>query len=176
MLPPAKFERIVQPAGSLICGACVCAMAVGKSLDEVLQEWDWRRLTRTSGVVQFLAAHGIQAGVSIVPDGVEPFSFTFDPRGRPAIMSARSNTYENGEHFIFWDGEQVLDPSPGPIEGRQYSVFDAMFLTYIDDSQVEPWDEDLPADWRECIGTESELQRKYPNKFRTKSTWREVPQ
>lgn len=62
MNKPETFQLVLQPPRSFVCGAAVCAMALGKTLDQVLEETDWRKLTHLSGIAQYLAAHNVTTG------------------------------------------------------------------------------------------------------------------
>lgn len=142
---PKTFRLIKQPEGSLVCGAAVCAIATGKSLDEVLGDCDWRTLTDMGGVALYLARHGITCGVWLEEWDGFPKSVTteIDPAGRPAILSVDSATYENCQHWVFWDGMKILDPSPR--EQEKYRVDRVYFLSYWNSPEYL---EKLDPDWR----------------------------
>jgi hypothetical protein len=132
MKPPDPFILTKQPPGSRLCGAAVCAMATAKTLEAVIAEVDWRALTHTCGIAEYLAKNGITLGLYF--EAVRPadgeFSAAVDPAGRAAILAVKSAVFERGEHWILWDGRRYLDPS---IEQKEYHVLEAYFLHYWED-------------------------------------------
>lgn len=143
---PKGFQLVKQPAGSLVCGAAVCAMAVGKTLEHVLEECDWRELTYMGGVAAYLGRHGVSMGTWVQNTGrfPETIELAIDPEYRPAILSVRSATYEDGYHWVFWTGKEILDPSVN--EQEEYTVCDVAFLTY----HLRPeYFDTLHPDWRQ---------------------------
>jgi len=150
MLPPKQFHTVKQPRGSKVCAACVAAMAAGASLEEVESAMtptelpDGTHFYRTAEVLRFLGGRGIYCGLTFDPNSEiteDQVSLSFSTEicliERPALLCVRSRKYENAEHYVFWDGERVRDPSPdmpetSPITG--YFVIEIVPLTYIDDT------------------------------------------
>lgn len=131
MKMPEKFIRVEQPRGSKVCGAATCAMATGKTLEEVLSEIDWKSLSHVAGMACYLAMHGITMGFWFgnLEDGFDKENhFVVDPRGRPAVVAVTSNSFTNADHWVFWDGEKILDPSPFPVS--EHEILEVHFLTY----------------------------------------------
>jgi hypothetical protein len=145
-----EFRTVKQPPGTSLCGAAVCAMAVGLTIDEVLADADWRHLSYTSGVVRYLARYGISLGWYILGDGskFKPWSignhtFSLEARGkgRPAIVAVKSAVYEEADHWVFWDGEQIRDTS---VDQDEYEIIEIHFLNYWPNP---PPDSELPTDY-----------------------------
>jgi hypothetical protein len=145
-----EFKTVKQPPGTSLCGAAVCAMAIGKTLDEVLAETDWRHLSYTSGLVRYLASYGISMGWYLMGDGTKykPWSmgthcFVLEASGRsrPAIVAVKSAVYEEADHWVFWDGEAIRDPSN---EQDEYEVLEVHWLNYWPNP---PPDAELPTDY-----------------------------
>jgi hypothetical protein len=149
MKMPDKFERLIQPAGSPLCGTAVCAMALGKTIDEVLVETDWRILTYISGISGYLSKYGITVGLWM--DRFDGFpnegTVSVHPNEHPAILAVKSHTYEDAEHWVFWDGKNILDPSLNhPNDESDYDILETHFLTYW---EHEPHRiQRLAEDWR----------------------------
>lgn len=130
---PEQFELIEQPPGSSICGACCCAMATGKSLGKVMGEVDFYDLTHIAGISKYLAGHMITVGLWLEHGEVgEDIQLTMDWNGRPAIVGVKSDR-DNVDHWVFWDGSKVLDPSSRKQD--HYMVLDIWFLTYWPEPQ-----------------------------------------
>lgn len=150
MLPPKEFITIKQPKGSKICTACVTAMASGESLTVVEQAMqptpipDGSYFYRTSEMLKFLGGRGIFCGMTfgigckLTESDVSlvvPVEFTMN--GHPSIISVSSQTYEEAEHFVFWDGKHIRDPNPfypeiTPID--LYHILEIIPITYINDT------------------------------------------
>jgi hypothetical protein len=143
MRRPDPFTVVKQPSLSRVCGAAVCAMAVGKTLEQVLAEKDWRQLTHTCGIAEYLAKHGITMGLYF--NSVDPtkgtFSASVGPQGHPAILSVLSAVYDEAEHWIFWDGFKFMDSS---VEQESYDIIETFFLHYWFDWPNPPYMNDLP--------------------------------
>ena len=152
MRQPETFVRIAQPPWSLVCAACCIAMAVGKTLDELLKDYDWRELVSLKGFVRCLIDHGVHHGTSfVVPDvkslRSEMVRIDLDPR-KPAMVTVKSKVYAGGVHSVLWTGSEILDPMITPAH-NDYEIVDVNYLNYFDDPELEQWEKDLPADWRE---------------------------
>jgi hypothetical protein len=131
-----EFKTVKQPPGTSLCGAAVCAMAIGITLDEVLAETDWRHLSYTSGLVRYLASYGISMGWYLMGDGTKykpwgmgthTFVLEATGKGRPAIVAVKSSVYEEADHWVFWDGNELRDPSKDQDE---YEVLEVHWLNY----------------------------------------------
>jgi len=151
MLPPKEFMTVRQPPRSRLCGACVGAIATGKTLEQVLDEWDWRVLASTTGMNQFLAAHGITMGVAL--DGGDDrilrreVNVTLDPSKLPALICVKSDSEPDGTHWVFWDGKRILDPLG---ERDHYEFINTHYLQYYEPRELSVVDE-FPKDWRLCL-------------------------
>lgn len=156
---PTEFTTVLQPTGSKLCGACVAAMAVGKTLDQVLREMDWRRLTRTCGVAEYLARHDVLMGVAPTWTGNadasaeewsrDEYSLPIKVAGWPAVVGVKSLRYAGVAHWIFWDGAVFRDPS-GVEQIERYEVTDIYPLTYFVEAERE-WAENLPDRWQDSL-------------------------
>ena len=151
MLCPKSFKTVKQPSGSRCCGAAVAAMAVGRGLRYVLnrvpdiRHRDGQRWLRTRDLLGFLGNHGIHSGELGVAEDSENgmvlnraayLELCTSLRGRPCILSVPSGSFPGYWHYIFWDGQDVRDPSPsvGEITRLEdYRVFEAMPLVYVDE-------------------------------------------
>jgi hypothetical protein len=157
MLPPKEFKTVKQPEGSRLCGACVVAMAVGETLTyatdrmpAVIHKGDGRPYYRVRSIYAFLAEHGICPGLYLLPtdgdywqgsDLDDRIEVSFRIRGFPALVAVKSDTFPDGDHWVFWDGENVRDPSPkvpdlATLDG--YRIIEWTPLTYIDESNELP--------------------------------------
>lgn len=149
-----QFRLVKQPLKSRLCGAAVCAIALGKSLEEVLSEVDWRSLTHTGGIVSYLGRYCISMGWWIGWEQHhtnESFRGTClklegSASGRPAILAVRSAIFKDADHWVFWDGKQILDPS---IEQTTYHLLEIHFLTYWPDKPA--CISGLPEDWNDDV-------------------------
>jgi len=145
MTPPKEFRTVKQPAGSKLCGACVCAMATNLELDELLVQEDWRELMHTMGMARFLAKHDILMGTFLKCDEeswYDYYTFRMRTDGRPAIVAVKSAVTWEHDHWVFWDGMQFRDPS---VEQEEYTVLEVYFLTYFEKAD---WIEQHQRDWR----------------------------
>lgn len=154
MLPPTEWKTVKQPAGSRLCGAAMVAMAVGESLKyatdrmpaEIHPE-DGQPWYRTRSVLAFLGQHGICCGMYLGPQNGLPYFEGCDLgdsveivvriAGHPAIVSVKSDTFPDGEHYVFWDGANIRDPNPKmpDVTARaDYLIIDWTPLIYIDES------------------------------------------
>ena len=110
-------KLIKQHTGSDCVLACI-AMAFGRSdvLDVFTQE-DIDRVVAKNGthVDTELEKQGLVADVDFIDRSV--YSGTDQDTvkallwGRRAILSVMSLNINNGQHAIYWDGEQIYDPS-----------------------------------------------------------------
>lgn len=145
---PLQFELVKQPERSKLCGIAVCAMATGKTLQQVWDEvGDWRKLTSIVGVATYLIQHGITMGFFVrdLPSGnlLQRLKVDLRPDGHPAILMVKSASIRDGSHWVFWDGKQILDPSHRTQ--NSYEIMEAHFLTY---HSGEPCNLDrIPADY-----------------------------
>lgn len=124
-------------------------MAVGKSLAEVLSEHNWRYLTYTSGIAHYLSGHGITLGLWLPYYDKFPASCSIDvdPKDRPAIVAVKSVNYKHADHWVFWDGKQMLDPAPEVQD--TYKILEVHFLTYWAEPSWLPELDD--AQWWEAV-------------------------
>lgn len=150
MLMP-EFTTVKQPPKSKLCGACMAAMAVGKTLDEVLEEItltpakDGRPFVRTRHLLAYLGCHGIICGLTAsVRDGYlfgdEEVDLHLEMKGWPMVLTVPSENIKNASHYIFWDGNYIRDPDPNKpelIKLREYKPIDIMPLTYLDETLEE---------------------------------------
>ncbi len=145
MLRPNVFYTVKQPLGSKLCGACVAAMAVGrKDIDEeiTLTLHDGMPYVRTRHLLEYIGRHGILCGLLLTNrgevDADMSIDLTWQPFEFPAILVVESQTFKDGKHLIFWDGNNIRDPNPKEPETSdlsEYVVLDIMPLTYIDESK-----------------------------------------
>lgn len=126
---PSQFSVVKQPPGSRVCGAACCAMAVGKSLDQILRDYDWRELTHTTGIAKVLADHGITMGLHLTGDDcLNHIRLSVDPAGHPAIVAVAGDMHPHVDHWVFWDGQQILDPNSHPL--GEYRTLEVHYLSY----------------------------------------------
>lgn len=139
---PTEFKLVKQPPKSKLCGAAVCAMALCKTLEEVMEEIDWRELSHTGGIAKYLGRYHISLGwwahwqQSHTNESFlnEKFKITVSPKDRPAILAVTSAVFDDADHWVFWDGRKILDPS---VEQEKYTVLEIHFLTYWPDIDLE---------------------------------------
>lgn len=157
MLPPKEYATVKQPEGSRLCGACVVAMAIGETLEyatdrmpALIHKGDGRPYYRTRSLYTFLARHGVCPGMFLQPtegdhwlgaDMPEEMPISFKFRNLPALVAVKSSTFPDGDHWVFWDGEQIRDPSPkvpdvAPL--ANYRILEWTPLVYIDESAEMP--------------------------------------
>jgi hypothetical protein len=148
MLPPKEFRTIKQPKGSKVCGACVAAMATGRTLEEVeaivpktpLPDGTYYYLT--CDIMAYLGRCGIYTGLVFEVNQTPPeggIRFTCDETAASfcGYVIVRSKVYKHAEHVVFWDGEHVRDPSwccGETTKLSDYHVIEFIPLTYIDDT------------------------------------------
>lgn len=121
MKKPETFHTVKQPEGSSICGACLVAMITGLELDTVQAGMtsttrDGHLYYKEVEIIRFLAAHGIYVGMRAIPlenplNKNTPIQFDWAFKGNPAILSVKSKVFDDGDHFVFWDGQHVRDSS-----------------------------------------------------------------
>ena len=150
MIPPTEIKTVRQPPRSKLCGACVCAMATGKTLDQVLSEMDWRRFTETGGVAEYLARHDILFGFYLLGplDITKPVQ---PPSGHCAmsICGVKSRLGGDRVHWVLWDGYRFHDPAG---EEESYEIVDVFPLTYLQPMDPMPsWACDLPERWEDSL-------------------------
>lgn len=157
MNPPEKYVTVKQPDGSRLCGAACCAMAVGKTLEQVLTEaplsrWpDGQSFMELGDIVRYLARHDVlcglipslftngkklaeQKGKLHGPEKLIPVVYGY--RGHPAFITVPSVTRQGTLHYVFWDGVHIRDPSasePDTAELPSYRVLEVMPLVYLKD-------------------------------------------
>jgi hypothetical protein len=150
MMPPTDWKTVKQPQGSRVCCAAVAAMAVGLSLD-----YAWDQMTPTTWsedgkpyfkfreLLTFLGKHDIMLGMFFtVTEGHlwinDSFQIDVSLSKMTAILVVPSPTQpKDWDHFVFWDGQNVRDPSPEVPETtalKDYRVREIYPLTYIDES------------------------------------------
>lgn len=157
MLPPKEWKTVKQPKGSRLCGACVVAMAVGESLSyatdrmpALIHKGDGRPYYRTSVLYAFLGQHGVCPGLYLrVEEGSvwngsdigEVHTVDFQIRKLPALVVVKSSTFPDGDHYVFWDGENIRDPNcklPDVSQLEDYRIIEWTPLTYIDETAEMP--------------------------------------
>ena len=55
----------------------------------------------------------------------------------PALVCVLSDTFRDGEHWVFWDGEHIRDPAPETADVNDrtgYRVLQWIPIIYIDES------------------------------------------
>jgi hypothetical protein len=150
MLPPTEITTIRQPPRSKLCGACVCAMVTGKTLDQVLSEMDWRRFTDTGGVAEYLARHDILFGMCLYGplDITAPVNLE-GGRIPLSICGVKSKLGNGRIHWVVWDGNRFHDPAGDEPE---YEIVDVFPLTYMQPMDPMPeWARDLPERWEDSL-------------------------
>lgn len=143
MNKPQSFTTIYQPIGSYVCGAAVCAMATSQTLDQVLSQVDWRKLSFVGGIVEYLASFGIMVGTffaDLDPRNGE-WSCLMKPEDHVALVSVKST--QNFGHWVLWDGQQFRDPLGTMTE---FKVVEFFPLIYLGDRPA--WIDLLPTDWQ----------------------------
>jgi len=149
MQPPMEIKTIRQPPRSKLCGACVCAMATGKTLGQVLSEMDWRRFTETGGVAEYLARHDILFGSFLIGplDIREPVKS--EGYIAMSICGVKSKLGGGRVHWVLWDGHRWHDPAG---EEDEYEIVDVFPLTYLLPMDPMPeWARDLPERWEDSL-------------------------
>lgn len=132
-------------------------MAVGETLTyatdrmpAVIHKGDGRPYYRVRSLYTFLAQHGICPGLFLQPIGcdywlgcdmADSIEVPFRIRGLPAVVCVKSDTFPDGDHWVFWDGQNVRDPSMKMPEVSclsAYRIIEWTPLTYIDESGELP--------------------------------------
>ncbi len=133
-------------------------MIVGETLDYVtdripaaIHKGDGQPYYLTRNLFAFIASHGVYCGLFAGPaeghefflgaDLPESFDLTMHVDERPAIVAVKSDTFPDGEHYVFWDGRVIRDPSalyPDEMPRDKYRVIEWFPLTYCDDSAELP--------------------------------------
>jgi hypothetical protein len=162
MRPPEEIKFVAQPPRSKLCGACVCAMATGQTLEQVLSETDWRKFTSVAGVAEYLARRAILMGVAVIHlermDGelelIESFHVQVPVDKMYGLLCVKSPRMgEGGMHWAFWNGHFVLDPldPDGNYKGK-HEVTEFWPLVYLTDPDPMPeWARDLPERWEDSL-------------------------
>lgn len=153
MKQPEEFQLIKQPEGSMLAGACVCAMAVGKTLNQVLADYDWRKLMDWCGQQSFFGDHEV---ITSEPHLLKVGAFMLSPHEMkeavgevPALVGFESATFEGISGLGLWTGAKLLDPAWK--EQERYGVLCVRYLTYMGDTNyLEFRSGNLDADWRKA--------------------------
>lgn len=153
MLPP-EFKTVKQPLGSKVCGAATVAMAIGVTLEEAEEMMEPTHLSdgshyyKTREVLRVLGAHGIQCGLGIqinpkysdkiTPDTELEFLIKLSEDYK-ALVVVKSETFSGKYHYVFWDGEQIRDPSPcvNVSSLTDYDIVEIVPLIYIDETECK---------------------------------------
>lgn len=64
------------------------------------------------------------------------------------MVAVKSVTRDNGEHSVFWDGSQILDPG---TEQSEYKVREVIYLSYWPEDEWINLPEDWADDWPSCL-------------------------
>ena len=114
------------------CGQTCLAIMTDQTVEYVI---DW--LNTDSGAfaedcIIYLAHHGIYLGAYatvsegehfIVEDNDFEFQIGWPITGRPALLAVKSERFLGKEHWVFWDGEKIFDPSPLSPKCREISEY-----------------------------------------------------
>lgn len=157
--PPA--HRVVrQEKGSKDCTACVAAMVLGMTLEQVKKHMratvlpDGSRYYKMRELLRIIGEHGIVAGFYFTPaDQVNGDRIADDAnltcnipiQGRPCILCVKSKTQTEADHMVFYDGKAVLDPQedePQPLSS--FMILEIYPVTYFIDKGVEGERPDTP--------------------------------
>ena len=124
-----KIDRLIQ-SDDKSCLPCVLGMMVGESEEYVKGWFEYQDppLTDEDAMI-FLAHHGIYLSLLAAFDAKEPMEdldnsevkITFD--NRPAYVIVESERFPGRHHAVFWDGRNVLDPSPESKPKRRLSEY-----------------------------------------------------
>lgn len=154
MKKPSEFNIVKQPAGSKICSACVVAMATGHPLEQVMLNMNPTKLSdgtfyyKFNEVLKYLGSYSIVCGIYFTASGEfeKKEKYTLSVRTElsdgPALLIVKSLVFKHATHFVFWDGNFVLDSlhdEPRAIEN--YSLVEIYPLYYFEEAEWS--DEDL---------------------------------
>ena len=115
------------------CGLAAMAMAVGKSYDEAWTAEDTQEVVENKGISDYepwMKKLGLERG----RDYAEVYTSHMDGHGlkallrwRRAILSVCSLNNKDGYHAVYWDGDNLFDPS----NKRQYEFISSLSITRV---------------------------------------------
>lgn len=100
------------------CVLAAIAMAAGKDYDELWTTDDVTKVVKDGGVSDeepYMERAGFKKGVTykrVSPWDINQAHLKNFLWGRRALLSIHSLNIPDGHHMVYWDGEEVFDPSP----------------------------------------------------------------
>ena len=152
MKPPKEYRTVKQPKDTSICGACLVAIITGYDLEHVqacmqTTTSDGHVYYKEKEIIRYLAVQGIYAGMRAIPleNPLYPdqdIEFKWTLKDHPAILAVKSKVYDDGDHWVFWDGQHVRDSSWANQNDtnklEDYHILEVIPILYSDDYDLSP--------------------------------------
>ena len=122
------------------CLTTCLAMIVGESIEYVEEFFRGSNGRTAADAIIFLAHHGIFLGTFAIPadgeeyltlSGKKDLQFELQLENQPALITVQSERFPDTLHSVFWNGYEVLDPSPlviGPRSLDSYEIVEVFPL------------------------------------------------
>ena len=140
--------KLVTQTAKGECGPACLAMVLEETLTDVMLDFPdcARDGVSDAEMVEYLAKHGVAALSSVTWPCRRCVSQGDSYARVPGIATVPSLNHPGLLHFIVWDGETWLDPSPGPrcypedaptIRGERTVSWSSVLLLWLPDQPIE---------------------------------------